>query len=45
MQIIELTQEQEITIRNSFKAEYLKDELKLAKQFDDYDFDFEDDEF
>ena len=39
--MLELTIEQEKTIEISFKAEHLKDEIKLAKEFDDYDFDDE----
>ena len=37
--IVELTQEQEKTIVQAFKAEHLKDELAIAKMFD---YDFED---
>lgn len=36
--MLELTTEQQQTIELSLKAEYLKDEIALAKQFDDYDF-------
>lgn len=41
---MELTVDQAKTIELSFKSEYLKDEIKLMKEFDDYDFDFEGDE-
>ena len=44
MQIIELTQEQEKTISKSFGSEYLKDDLELARKFDEYDFDSLEDE-
>ena len=36
-----LTEVQENTIKQSFKAEYLKDEIELNKMFD-YDYDFDD---
>ncbi len=41
LEIIELTSEQQNTIDQSFKAEYLKDEIEMAKLFD-YDFNFDD---
>ena len=39
--IVELTQEQEKTIKQAFKTEHLKDELAITKMFD-YDFNFDD---
>ena len=39
--IVVLTQEQEKTIKQAFKVEYLKDELAIDQMFD-YDFNFED---
>jgi len=35
--VVELSNEQETTIEQAFKVEYLKDELALNKMFD-YDF-------
>lgn len=44
LNLVELSEVQEQTIKQSFNAEYLKDEIALSKQFD-YDFDdLEDDE-
>ena len=39
--IVELTQEQEKTIKQAFKTEHLKDELAIDRMFD-YDFNFDD---
>ena len=39
--IVELSNEQEATIEQSFKVEHLKDEMLLNKMFD-YDFNFDD---
>jgi len=36
--LLEFTVEQQTTVDNSFKTEYLKDEMSLNKMFD-YDFD------
>ena len=41
IEIIELTYDQEKTIKQAFKADYLKDEIEMAKLFD-YDFNFDD---
>ena len=41
LEIIELTSEQQNTIDQAFKADYLKDEIEMAKLFD-YDFNFDD---
>lgn len=38
VEIVELSIDQQNTIDQSFKAEYLKDEILLNKEFD-YDFD------
>jgi hypothetical protein len=44
LNLVELNEVQEQTIKQSFNAEYLKDEISFSKQFD-YDFDdLEDDE-
>mgnify|MGYP007126645022 CR=1 FL=1 len=40
--IIDFTQDQEKTIKLAFNTEHLKDELSIKKQFDDYDFNFDD---
>ena len=40
IELVELTSEQQNTIDQAFKAEYLKDEIEMAKLFD-YDFDDE----
>lgn len=44
MHQVELTTEQQVTIENAFKSEYLKDEIALSKLFDEYDFDSLDDD-
>ena len=41
IELVELTSEQQNTIDQSFKVEYLKDEIEMAKLFD-YDFKFDD---
>ena len=41
LEIIELTSEQQKTIDQAFKVDYLKDEREMAKLFD-YDFNFDD---
>ena len=41
VKIVELTSEQQNTIDQAFKAEYLKDELAIEQMFD-YDFNFDD---
>jgi len=43
LDIVELSEEQSKTIEITFKAEYLKDDIKLLKDFD-YDFDFDDED-
>lgn len=43
IEIIYFTQDQENTVKQAFKAEYLKDDIKLLKDFD-YDFDFDDED-
>lgn len=42
LEIIELNHEQQKTIKQAFKVDYLKDEIELAKLFD-YDFNFDED--
>lgn len=41
LEIIELTYDQEKTIKQAFKTEHLKDELAIDQIFD-YDFNFDD---